>query len=205
MFQQSQIHLRFSSHSERNSSEEQFQRSPLWLNAFQEFFFVCFLSGFFFTNIYDSRDTKRKGSPFLTPLHYFHSLQRHWQINRIIFSYGSWSGRWELTICKEPLRNILSNVYFRYISMKCISEISFQKCLLGIIGTSLTNIAKVAFPREIRKRKFLGGSPFKSKVCTCARLSYLRRTQVYTPKYRHLSGPRLSEIVIYIYIMSSFM
>ena len=60
--------------------------------------------------------------------------------------------------------------------MKCKQEISFEKYLVSIIGIPLANILKVAF--------FKGNK--EKKICL----------QVYMSQYRHLSGPKLLEVLI---------
>ena len=57
--------------------------------------------------------------------------------------------------------------FFRNIFRKYFQEISFQTCFFGIVGTSLANIAKMAFPKgnkqeEICKKNvfFLSGFSF---------------------------------------------
>lgn len=56
--------------------------------------------------------------------------------------------------------------------------------MIDTIGTSITNIAKVAFPKgsEISKKKFVTGDAFKNKVSLNLRI--LIHRQMRTTKHR---------------------
>ena len=43
--------------------------------------------------------------------------------------------------------------------MKCIKEISFQKCLVGITGTSLANFATVGFSKGNKEKEICRRKP----------------------------------------------
>ena len=53
--------------------------------------------------------------------------------------------------------------------MKCISEISFQKCLVSIISTSLINMGKVVFSKGNKAKEICRRKPIqKLSICTHA-------------------------------------
>ena len=95
---------------------------------------------------------------------------------RVEYLYG--------TFKKYPLRNTYET--FKIYLLEIYFGNILSKCLIGVMGSILSNTAKEAFPKGNKETCIRGTHSKPKSLYACVRLSSLSRAQYCTTKYRHL-------------------